>query len=288
MATTETRPARIRGRLIDQVRFEERRVEAAGIASAVIEGGEGPPLVLLHGPGEFALTWLRVLEELAVSHRVIAPDLPGHGETEWPAGKVDGDRVLAWLADVVDATCDEPPVIAGHLLGGAIAARFAARYPDRLSRLILVDTFGLGLLRPAPRFAFAMARFVIRPTEGTQRGLMTACMADIDSLRQDMDGDLERLEAYALAKAQGADLKAALRTLMPKVGVPAIPTADLESIRVPTTLIWGRHDLQVNVRTAERASAHYGWPLHIVEGAADDPAVEQPVDFMKAMRTALA
>lgn len=129
-------------------------------------------------------------------------------------------------------TCDEPPAVAGHLLGGAIAARFAARYPTQPRRLILVDTFGLSVMRPSPRFTFAMVRFIARPTEGTQRGLMTQCMADLDTVRNEMDGDLDKLEAYALDRTQGANLQAALRRLMPKFGIPAIPSEELERILV--------------------------------------------------------
>ncbi len=69
--------------------------------------------------------------------------------------------------------------------------------------------------------------------------------------------------------------------------MPEIPPTALAQIAVPTTLIWGRHDLATQVRTAESASARYGWPLHVIERAADDPPLEQPEDFLKALRVAL-
>ncbi|MGH7527453.1 MAG: alpha/beta fold hydrolase, partial [Gemmatimonadales bacterium] len=59
-------------------------------------------------------------------------------------------------------------------------------------------------------------------------------------------------------------------------------------IRVPTTLIWGRHDRATPLRTAEAASERYGWPLHVIEDSADDPPIEQPEAFLAALRTALA
>ena len=65
--------------------------------------------------------------------------------------------------------------------------------------------------------------------------------------------------------------------------MPAIAPADLARIAVPTTLIWGRHDLATRLAVAEAASERYGWPLHVVEGAADDPAVEQPEAFVRAL-----
>ena len=58
----------------------ERRIELAGMSTSVLECGDGPPMVLLHGPGVYAAAWLPVMPALAAGHRVVAPDLPGHGE----------------------------------------------------------------------------------------------------------------------------------------------------------------------------------------------------------------
>ncbi|MFW6079013.1 MAG: alpha/beta fold hydrolase [Gemmatimonadota bacterium] len=276
-----------RARTLAGLPVSDRRLDVAGIPTAVLEGGDGPPLVLLHGQGEFAAVWRRVIPALVRSHRVIVPDLPGHGESEIGDETLDADRTLAWLGDLVDRTCDEPPAVAGHLLGGAIAARFAARRAGRLNRLVLVDSLGLAWFRPALPFAFAMVRFMVRPTERTQDRLFRRCMLDLDGLREEMDGRMERLEAYALDRVRHADVSDALGSLMPRVGVRPFPRAELERIDVPTTLIWGRHDLQVRLRIAESASARYGWPLHVIDDAADDPAVEQPEAFLAALRSAL-
>ncbi|HEX7212096.1 MAG TPA: hypothetical protein VF241_14320, partial [Propionibacteriaceae bacterium] len=70
---------RAREQLLDATPATEQRLMLAGISTAVLIGGDGPPIVLLHGPGEFALTWLRVIPELMRTHRVVVPDLPGHG-----------------------------------------------------------------------------------------------------------------------------------------------------------------------------------------------------------------
>src|SRR3989337_255283 len=68
-----------RERLLASMPVSERRLQLAGISTAVLEGGDGPPIVLLHGPGEYAAKWLGVIPDLVTTHRVIAPDLPGHG-----------------------------------------------------------------------------------------------------------------------------------------------------------------------------------------------------------------
>jgi pimeloyl-ACP methyl ester carboxylesterase len=66
-------------------------------------------------------------------------------------------------------------------------------------------------------------------------------------------------------------------------GLRPIPAADLAQITAPTSLIWGRHDLQTPLRVAEAASARYGWPLHVIDGARDDPFFEQPVAALRAL-----
>ena len=276
-----------RERLLTRIPAGERRLHLAGVPTALLEGGHGPPLVLLHGQGEFAATWMRVIPELVRTHRVVAPDLPGHGASGVGDEDLDRDRVLAWLDELIRQTCATPPVLVGHLLGGAIAARFAVRHNDRLDRLVLVDTCGLRWYRPTAGFGMAMLGFMARPTDRSRDRLFQRCFVNLDGLREQMGGDMELLEAYALEGARSPRLKAALRTLMPRVGMPPIPSGDLARITVPTTLIWGRHDLQTPVRTAEAAAARHGWPLHVIDDAADDPAHEQPSAFLEAFRAAL-
>jgi pimeloyl-ACP methyl ester carboxylesterase len=277
----------IRGRLLAGVPVSERRLALAGHQTAVLEGGDGPPVVLLHGAGEFAACWMRVVPELVQGCRVVAPDLPGHGASELADKPLDAATVVAWLGELIERTCPSPPALVGHLLGGAIAARFVIEHPDRLSRLVLVDTYGLGRFWPTPRYALAMLAFAARPTEGTQERLFRQCTFDLDGLREQVGERGQLLEAYALDRAREPAMNAALKHLMPQLGMRAIPPAELARIAVPTALIWGRRDRQVRLGLAEAASARYGWPLHVIERAADDPAFEQPEAFLRALRGAL-
>jgi pimeloyl-ACP methyl ester carboxylesterase len=291
MATLEQRlqPAgvAIRERLLAGIPLTERRVTLAGIPTAVLEGGDGPPVILLHGPGEFAAKWMRIIPELVVTHRVIAPDMPGHGASQLIDGQLDADRVLAWLGALIAETCVSPPALVGHLLGGSIAARFAGDHSDQLSRLVLVDAMGLGRFRPAPTFALALIRFLARPTQSTSEHLWRRCTVDLDGVREEMGERWEAFEAYYLDRARTPSAKAALRTLMGQLGVPVIPAAKLAQITVPTALIWGRENIAMRLRIAEAASARYGWPLQVIDDAADDPALEQPEAFVQALLRAL-
>ena len=89
--------ARLRKQLRPDSKMTERRLEAAGIDTMVLECGQGPPLVLLHGPGEFAETWFEVMPALATSHAVVVPDLPGHG-VSGGVDDVNTDRVGGHVA----------------------------------------------------------------------------------------------------------------------------------------------------------------------------------------------
>ena len=125
---------------------------------------------------------MRVIPDLVTTHRVIAPDLPGHGASGVDGGPLDADRVLAWLDELIERTCPSPPALVGHVLGGAIAARFAADQGDRLSGLVLVDTLGLGRFRPGAEFGSPCTAFWRdRPTRthdrfcASARSISTAC-----------------------------------------------------------------------------------------------------------------
>jgi pimeloyl-ACP methyl ester carboxylesterase len=278
---------RARDQLLAAMPVSERQLQLAGVSTAVLEGGAGPPVLLLHGQGEFAAVWTRVVPGLVKTHRVIVPDLPGHGASEVTDGSLDTSTVLTWLDELIEATCDSKPVLAGHLMGGAIAVRYAVDHSDRLAQLVLVDTLGLGWFRPAPSFALPMMSFVARPTPRSRDRLFDRCFLDMDRVGEQAGDQWNHLLDYALDRARTPSVQAALRRLIPRLAMPPIPSSDLAQITVPTTLIHGRYDLQVRLRTAEAAGAKFGWPLHVIDDCRDDPAVEQPEAFLDALRTAI-
>ncbi len=280
-------PAKLgdRDRLLNGIPLTDRRLVLAGIQTAVLDGGDGPDLVLLHGAGEFAGLWTPVLPALLRSRRVVVPDLPGHGASA--AGpSMSADDVLAWLGELIERTCAEPPTIVGRGLGGAIAARFAASRPSALARLVLVGSLGLSDFAPVASFAAALHAFQAQPTAESRDRLFAECFVDLDRLRDRMGERWQPLADYALAGARAEQMRHALSGLMPAFGLSAIPDPDLARVVVPTALIWGRDDRQAPLAVAEAASARHGWPLLVVDNAGDDPPMEQPEAFLAALRTA--
>jgi pimeloyl-ACP methyl ester carboxylesterase len=284
---SRTPHASARERLLSGLPVTERRLSLSGLGTAVLEGGSGPPLVLLHGPGAYGAAWREVIPDLVTTHRVIAPDLPGHGESETFEGRPDPEVVSAWLDDLIRRTCQDPPVLVGHTLGGAIAARFASERGARLSALVLVDALGLAEFQPAPEFGRAVNEYLSTPTVQTHDNLWRRCLYDLPAVQSRIGDLFESIRDYDLDRLQAPGRLDALRNFMGLFGVPAIPTETLARIAVPTSLIWGRHDLATPLAVAEEASARFGWDLHVVEGSADDPAIEQPEAFLKALRVAL-
>jgi pimeloyl-ACP methyl ester carboxylesterase len=272
-----------RQRVLAGAPLTERRLELAGVSTAVLEGGTGPPVVLLHGQGGWAGMWLPVAADLMRRHRVVAPDLPGLGASTVPGGPPDAARVLAWLAALVERTCPEPPALVGASLGAAIAARSAIAHPDRLSRLVLVAAGGLGRFRPAPGVVLALVRFIARPSERTQRGFLRQVAVDPARARALMGEDAG---AYGLELARTPSVRAANRRLLRELGTRPIPPERLAAIAVPTALVWGRQDRVMRLRVAEEAGARYGWPLYVVEDAGHF-TTERPEAFGAALAAAL-
>jgi len=132
-----------------------------------------------------------------------------------------------------------------------------------------------------------LSEFFARPDKRTHESLWRYCAHDLERLRGQMAERWAPFEAYNVDRARAASAKAAVSALMEQFGVAEIPAADLARIAVPTTLIWGRHDLATPLSVAEAASARYGWPLHVIDGA-NDPAMEQPELLLRALRPALA
>ena len=264
----------------------EQTITCAGVNTPLLSCGDGPPLLVLHGPGEFAARWYRVIPKLGERFQVLVPDLPGHGNSLVPGGRLDAQRVLEWLRDLISQTCRQPPVLVGHILGGAIGARFAAAHPNQLSLLILVDSLGLFRFRPSAGFAFSLFRFMIRPSAANYERFMTRCEHDSDKLSAEMGSDWEALRVCALETAQNPASKNAMQTLMKEVGIPRIAPRDLQSISVPTKLIWGEHDQANRLKDARVVSERYGWPLHVIPDTADDAPLEQPDAFVRAVTAA--
>ncbi len=278
----------VQDRLLKGLPVTERRLDLAGVSTSLLEGGEGLPIVLLHGQGGFAEMWGQVIPHLVGSHRVVAPDLPGLGRSEVRAGTLDAPRVVAWLGDLIAQTCAEPPVIVGHSLGGSFAAHFAIEHGDKLRGIVLVDSGSLGRFRPAPGVLFALVRYMRRPSPATHHRFLRQVFVDPERARIEWGERWEAFEAYHIDRMTQPSVRAANRQLLRRVGVRRIPPDQLREIDVPVALIWGRNDPVMRFRIAEEASVRFGWPLYPIDDCGHVSSVERPEAFLEALHAAIA
>jgi pimeloyl-ACP methyl ester carboxylesterase len=120
------------------------RVPIIGGTLAVTLLGSGEPLLLVHGLGGTRQTWDGLLQALARTHMVIAPDLPGHGDSDAPAGDYSLGAHATALRDLLIALGHRSATVVGHSLGGGVGLQFAYQFPERTDRLVLISSGGLG------------------------------------------------------------------------------------------------------------------------------------------------
>jgi pimeloyl-ACP methyl ester carboxylesterase len=125
-------------------RVDSRLVTVCGRQVAVTVAGYGEPLLLLHGLGGTRATWRHLIDALARSYLVIAPDLAGHGDSEDAGGDVSLGAQANNLRDLLVALGHHRVSVIGHSLGGGVAMQFAYQFPERVGRMVLIGSGGLG------------------------------------------------------------------------------------------------------------------------------------------------
>jgi pimeloyl-ACP methyl ester carboxylesterase len=272
----------MRRQMLQDVDLRGRRLDVDGLMTSVLDGGEGPALVLVHGGIECGgVMWTPVVAGLAEHHRVVIADVPGLGESV-PAARLDQARFDAWFAELLRLTCPHAPTVVAHSLLGTLAARFAAAHGDLLGRLVVYAAPGVGPYRMPPRLRRIAVRFAVRPTERNSERFERFALLDRDATRSRDAVWYDAFSGYSLARARTRDVRATMRRLI-RAGTTAVADDELRSIAVPVDLLWGRHDRMVPLPLGEEASSRLGWPLHIIEGAAHAPHIEQPEAFVSTL-----
>jgi pimeloyl-ACP methyl ester carboxylesterase len=233
--------------------LEARFATVDGVRVRYVRRGQGPPVVLLHGFASFLYTWKDVMPALAERHDVVAIDLPGFGASDQPAD-LTFDVLPRAVLGVMEEIGWSRASLVGNSLGGAVALVVAARHPDRVERLVLVDAAGFNL-RPADRPA--MVRLVSHPAaEAVVSRLPLRRLLVTLGLRQVFADDAkvtpERIDAYLAVAARPGTL-AAVRSLSASSTLsPDEVERMVEEIRAPTLVVWGREDRWIPVDHADR------------------------------------
>jgi pimeloyl-ACP methyl ester carboxylesterase len=247
-------------------------VEVQGLLVHYRDEGTGPPLVLLHGTGASLHTWNGWAATLSPHCRVVRMDLPGFGLTG-PNRSADYSipAYVAFVEAFREALGLNHFALAGNSLGGEIAWSYAVAHPDQVTALILLDSAGFPIERPA--LVFSLARI---PTLSTllawadpgpmvRRTLREA----YGEPRQVTPELVERYRSLALRAGNRAAFVARAQT--PRVD----RSAQLSLLRVPTLVLWGRKDRLIPVAHAPRfAEAIPGAELRIYDALGHVPMEE--------------
>ncbi|MFI6673336.1 alpha/beta fold hydrolase [Kribbella sp. NPDC050470] len=264
-----------RARLLRDLPVGERRIDVSGVSTVILEGGDGPPLVLLHGGIECGgIYWAPVLARLAEEHRVIVPDVPGLGESD-PVDRLDEGAFGRWMIDLLRLTCDEPPVLIAHSLLGTMAARFAAKHGESLRRLVIYAAPGVGRYRMPIGLRVTAIRFAVRPTEDNMVRFERWAFADLDRVRRDAPDWMDAFTTYTRSRAVVPHVKRTMRQLIR----PCTKQVH-DPIAVPTSLLWGAKDRFVPLELAIEASGRLGWQLRVIDDAGHVPHIERPDAFL--------
>jgi len=271
-----------RERMLSGLQASKRRVELAGVSTALLEAGDGPPLVLLHGGIECGgAYWAPVIERLAESHRVVVPDVPGLGESE-PVADLTTEVFSDWFRALLDATCEDRPLLIAHSLLGALATRFATPDAASIRALVIYAAPGIGPYRIPLRLMILAARFGLRPSEKNAERFDRFAFFDFDAAKRHNEDWLEAWSVYTRERAAVPHVKRTMRRLI-KTCTKRIPDDELRRIEVRTTLIWGSHDRFVPLSLAEGASARLDWPLRVIDETGHVPHIERTEAFLDAL-----
>ncbi|WP_018654410.1 alpha/beta fold hydrolase [Actinomadura flavalba] len=259
--------------------------------------GDGPPLLLVHGIGDSSGTWSHVLPMLAEHHTVIAPDLLGHGASAKPRADYAIGAFACGLRDLLTTLDIDRVSVAGHSLGGGVAMQFAYQFPERVERLALVGSAGLGReVHPAFRLAagpgagIALSLLTTPPARAAVR-LATPALRVLcgGGLGRDLDHVLERYHDFA----DGTARRAFLRTIRAGIDLrgQAITMLDRGYLArgLPTLVVWGGRDPIIPAAHARIAQAALpGSRLEVFPDSGHFPHRDEPERFAAVLTDFLA
>lgn len=276
-------------------------VDIGGPAYRVDFGGQGPLMVLVHGLGGSHANWLAAAPLLARFGRVVAVDLPGFGRTP-PAGRSASVVANADFVATFIGWLGEPAVVVGNSMGGLVALALAARHPERVAGLVLVNpvlprVLGAPVDREialsfASLFVPGLGELALRRhyarlgPEGVVAEVLTRCGLDlpaIDPAVYEAHCSLMR-ERFTYPWQLSALLQAARSVvgyaLQPAKYAALIARVGSEQAQVPTLLLHGTRDRLVSCELARAmARSRPEWTYAELEGAGHVPQIEVPERF---------
>jgi pimeloyl-ACP methyl ester carboxylesterase len=282
-----------------------RTADVNGVGVHYLEAGSGPPLLLVHGLGSSAGLEFRFnLEALATRHRVLAPDLPGFGQSDKPDLSYSVEFFVATLNELLGILGIDRLAVLGVSLGGRVALGLALARPQVVEGLILVDSLGLGVPRQVMAYRLLLMRgigeLIMTSTGQAIRRLNPKMIRRFWSWYLNRPQSMEHVLSDSRIADHGQMLDtpgyraaylATLRSLATRSSLREGVALEHELARltIPVLLVWGRHDhlfppshAQAAARALPRAR------LEIFEDAGHTPQMEEPDRFNRLVLDFLA
>jgi pimeloyl-ACP methyl ester carboxylesterase len=277
--------------------YRTRRVRWSGGTTQMIELGDGPPLLLVHGGLGEAFQWGPILPALARTHRVMAVDRPGHGLAD-PFDYRDVDlleHARRFLGDILDAEGLAAVPMVASSMGGLWAVSFALEQPQRVPRLVLVGATA-GVTRDVP---LQMRLGTVPLVKTMVRSLMMQPTRDSTRAfwKQMLVAHPERLPDDFLDLSTASQLRNAESwfTLIDQsfdfwgMRAPLLLGDSWKNLTVPTTFVWGDKDAFLRPEAGEAVVANNpGIRMVRIPDAGHAPWMDEPVKVVEAIAAALS
>ncbi|MDQ1731340.1 MAG: hypothetical protein QOK10_1499 [Pseudonocardiales bacterium] len=252
-----------------------------------LDSGQGPAVLFIHGLLGSNRSWSSLIDSLNTDHRMIAPDLFGHGASAKPRGDYSLGAQAGTLRDLLNLLGIDRVTLVGHSLGGGIAMEFCYLFPERVAQLVLVSSGGLGRsVSPLLRAATLPGAEWVLPLIASSwvRGRAEAAGRVLARLGLRAGSDV--VEAWQGFTSLGdAESRRAFLATTRSVIDPGGQTVSAHdhlpmAIEIPTLIVWGTQDPIIpawHAVTAQQAIA--GSRVELFEGAGHFPHLEEPERF---------
>jgi pimeloyl-ACP methyl ester carboxylesterase len=222
-------------------KIHSKKIKVNGRDVHYFVAGQGHPLVVIHGGGGDARTWLKNVAELAERYTVYAPDLPGFGGSQ----PLEGDYYIPEMAEFVDSFARslglESFYLVGHSIGGGVALNYALKSPHKIKKLVLVSSLCLG------REIALWVRIMTFPA----RAIGSAILAVLGGIGWLVKKLLIPVEFVVPASFTSVNLGSSIATFKEQTVILA---SRLSELVMPTLVVWGARDEIVPVRHAYAAA----------------------------------
>ena len=256
-----------------------------------LDSGDGPAVMFIHGLTSSHRNWVNLVQKLDTDHRVVAPDLFGHGASDKLMGDYSLGAHAATLRDLLDRLDIDQVTLVGHSFGGGIAMQFCYLFPERVERLVLVASGGLGRsVSPLLRAATLPGAGVLLPliASGWVRGRAEAAGRILSSTGWRASSETTEIWRGFTSLADADTRRAFLATTRGVIdpGGQTVTAHDHlpMAIQVPTLVVWGTKDRMIPAWHATTAhEVITDSRVVLFEGAGHFPHLDQPERFAQLL-----